>query len=179
MSNALTPRQQRFAQEYVQGSNATKAAIRAGYSERAAHVTGNRLLRNDAVRAVISSLAFEASQQARVSAVWVRACLREIVERSMQSIPVLDAQGQPTGVYRYEGAVANRALELLGKDRGMFGGRLEVSLDSASREFVECLSRLAVACCAPDKRQQLAAGVEALRMRFCSGPAGGNEAKKC
>jgi phage terminase small subunit len=166
MSKALTPRQERFAQEYPQDWNATKAAIRAGYSERAAHVTGNRLLRNDAVRAVISSITSEASQQARVSAVWVRACLRDIVERSMQAAPVLDAQGEPSGVYRYDGAVANRALELLGRDQGMFGGRLEVSLGGASRELVECLSRLAVECCAPDKRQQLAAGVEALRVRF-------------
>ena len=166
----LTPKQRRFAEEYPLDWNATKAAIRAGYSERAAHVTGNRLLRNDAVRSVISSITSEASKQARVSATWVRACLRETVERSLQSIPVLDAQGQPTGVYRYDGAVANRALELLGRDQGMFTGRVEVTLDAISRSFVEELARLAVDCCAPDKRQQLAAGVEALRVRFCPDP---------
>ena len=37
-----------------------------------------------------------------------------------------DAQGNPTGVYRYDGATANRALELLGKELGMFIDRKEV-----------------------------------------------------
>jgi hypothetical protein len=33
----------------------------------------------------------------------------ENVERAMQAQPVLDAKGVPTGEYRYEGSVANRA----------------------------------------------------------------------
>jgi hypothetical protein len=32
-----------------------------------------------------------------------------------QNVPVLDRDGRPTGEYRYEGQVANKALELLGK----------------------------------------------------------------
>ena len=40
--------------------------------------------------------------------------------------PVLDGKGHPTGVYKYQGAVANRALELLGKELGMFVDRAEV-----------------------------------------------------
>jgi len=38
----------------------------------------------------------------------------------MQAVPVLDKQGEPTGEYTYQGAVANRALELIGKHLGMF-----------------------------------------------------------
>jgi hypothetical protein len=39
--------------------------------------------------------------------------------------PVLDSEGRPTGEYRYGGNVANRALELLGKELGMFIDRSE------------------------------------------------------
>src|SRR5277367_7180129 len=51
---------------------------------------------------------------------WVIERLRENVERAMQARPVLDRAGNPTGSYVYNGAAANRALELLGKELGMF-----------------------------------------------------------
>jgi len=40
----LTPKQQRFVEEYLIDLNATQAAIRAGYSEKTAEVQGCRLL---------------------------------------------------------------------------------------------------------------------------------------
>ena len=40
----LTPRQQRFCDEYLIDLNATQAAIRAGYSEKTAKQIGQRLL---------------------------------------------------------------------------------------------------------------------------------------
>ena len=43
---ALTDRQQRFVLEYPRDCNATKAAIRAGYSENGAQQAGSRLLSN-------------------------------------------------------------------------------------------------------------------------------------
>jgi hypothetical protein len=39
--------------------------------------------------------------------------LKENLERAMSVEPVLDGKGHPTGLYKYQGAVANRALELL------------------------------------------------------------------
>ena len=49
----LTPRQQRFVEEYLIDLNATQAAIRAGYSERTATEQASRLLTNVKVREVI------------------------------------------------------------------------------------------------------------------------------
>jgi hypothetical protein len=43
--------------------------------------------------------------------------LRENVERAMTAEPVLIG-GEPTGEWTYQGMVANRALELLGKQLG-------------------------------------------------------------
>ena len=44
------------------------------------------------------------------------------------STPVLDAAGNPTGKYVYNGNVANRGLELLGKEQGMFIERKEIGM---------------------------------------------------
>ena len=55
----------------------------------------------------------------------------ENVERAMEAIPVLDAAGNPTGKYVYNGNVANRALELLGKEQGMFVDRKEIGKPGA------------------------------------------------
>lgn len=52
------------------------------------------------------------------------------VQRSMQIIP----PNKDGGMFRYEGSVANKALELLGKEVGMFVDRKEVG---APGEFAE------------------------------------------
>lgn len=57
---------------------------------------------------------------------WVIGRLRENVERALQLKQVLDGQRNPTGEFRYQGAIANRARELLGKEIGMFVDRSEV-----------------------------------------------------
>ncbi len=51
----LTARQKLFALEYLKDLNATQAAIRAGYSEKGAEVTGFNLLRNTKVAAEIQA----------------------------------------------------------------------------------------------------------------------------
>ena len=56
----LTPKQQRFVDEYLIDLNATQAAIRAGYSEKTAQEQSSRLLSN-----VIVSDAIRQAQQER------------------------------------------------------------------------------------------------------------------
>lgn len=50
----LTPRQERFVAEYLTDLNATKAAIRAGYSKRSAYSQGHDLLKKPEVQEAIS-----------------------------------------------------------------------------------------------------------------------------
>lgn len=50
----MTPRQQRFVDEYLIDLNATQAAIRAGYSAKTAEVQGPRLLGNVRVAKAIA-----------------------------------------------------------------------------------------------------------------------------
>ncbi len=49
----LTPKQQRFVQEYLKDHNGTQAAIRTGYSEKTAKQQGSRLLTNADVQAAV------------------------------------------------------------------------------------------------------------------------------
>jgi len=51
----LTPRQQRFVDEYLVDLNATKAAERAGYSAKTARVTGAENLTKPAIAAAIEA----------------------------------------------------------------------------------------------------------------------------
>ncbi len=61
----LTPRQRRFAEEYLIDTNATKAAIRAGYSRRSAPAIGCQLLKVPHVAEAIAQAA--AARSARLA----------------------------------------------------------------------------------------------------------------
>ena len=63
----ITPKQQRFADEYLIDLNATQAAIRAGYSERSAEQQGNRLLGNDKVAAYIAEAQADRSERTDIT----------------------------------------------------------------------------------------------------------------
>ena len=58
---ALNPKQQRFVDEYLVDSNATQAAIRAGYSVKTAHAIGHENLRKPEIADAI------AQKQAKIS----------------------------------------------------------------------------------------------------------------
>ena len=63
--------------------------------------------------------------RAGVDRAWVLSTLRQNVLRAMQRVRVLDREGKPIGVFTYNGQVANRALELIGKELGMFRNHSE------------------------------------------------------
>ena len=51
----LSPRQDCFVNEYIKTLNIIQSAIKAGYAPNSAHMTGNRLLRNEKVDKYIKS----------------------------------------------------------------------------------------------------------------------------
>jgi len=63
----LTPKQARFVAEYSVEQNATRAAIKAGYAESSAAVTGSQLLRNPKIAAQLANIQTKAVQRAQVS----------------------------------------------------------------------------------------------------------------
>jgi len=62
----MTPKQQRFVEEYLVDLNALQAAIRAGYSKKTAEQQGPRLLGNAGVQKAIQTAMQERSERVQV-----------------------------------------------------------------------------------------------------------------
>jgi hypothetical protein len=118
---ALTPKQERFCREWIVDMNATAAAKRAGYADRAAHVTACRLLRDAKVAARIAELQAATAERLEVSADDV---IRMLLE-SYQDAKAANQHGP-----------AVRAAELLGRRLGMFIDKHMMSPNEAAPDDV-------------------------------------------
>ena len=122
MAGKLTPRQERFVEEYLVDLNATKAAARAGYSERTANEQGARLLVNVSVQKAIQE-----AKQSRATRIAVNAedVLRGVIEVTMLA--------------REEGdfKTALKGYELQGKHIGMWRDKVEQEISGPGGGPVE------------------------------------------
>ena len=113
----LTPRQQRFVDEYLIDLNATQAAIRAGYSKKTANAQAGRLLVNVSVQAAIQAGQSAAQKRTRRTMDDVLADLRAVAQDAMQKIP--DKEGN---LLMANHNAAIKAIELEGRHLGGFAG---------------------------------------------------------
>lgn len=98
----LTPKQQRFCEEYIIDLNATQAAIRAGYSEKCARVSAAKMLTKANIQEKIAELIEERSKRTDITADKVIEQLGNIAFNCTNVSAQL------------------KALELLGKHFGLF-----------------------------------------------------------
>lgn len=124
MPTLKNAKHERFAQELASGKTADEAYQCAGYQP--SRKNASRLKANEDIQARIEELLSRAADGVVLSKQWVLERLVENANRAMQAVAVNNGDGEPTGEYRYEGSVANRALELVGKELGMFVERKEV-----------------------------------------------------
>ncbi|WP_157442639.1 terminase small subunit [Deinococcus misasensis] len=89
----LTNMQERFCDEYMVDLNATKAAIRAGYSPKSAHVIAHDLLKNPLVAQHITTLKRKKAQKNEITAQRVIEELAAIAFSSTRDLGVWDADG--------------------------------------------------------------------------------------
>jgi DUF917 family protein len=134
MPTLKNPKHERIARELAKGRSAAQAYVEAGY--KANRHNASALARTQPILTRVSEL-LEKREQADAKATeraleklaltkeWVIGKLIENVERSMQARRVRGKDGEEQGEYQYQGNVANRALELLGKELGMFIDRKE------------------------------------------------------
>lgn len=122
-------RHERFAQEVAKGKSAAEAYQAAGYNadDKSAETAGPRLLRNVQVQARVDEILGRAAARVEIDRAWVLDRLVQNVERAMQVEEVKDPKGGGTGEFRYEGNVANKALELIGKELSMFKLQTELT----------------------------------------------------
>jgi hypothetical protein len=129
------PKHELFAQELAKGKTLEEAHRAAGYTgnRSAASQLKQKLNISQRVDEILAAReekhaqsTAKAIERASLTKQWVIERLVANVERSMQAESVKDDEGNATGEYHYQGNVANRALELLGKELGMFIDRKEV-----------------------------------------------------
>lgn len=82
----LTPKQQRFVEEYLIDLNATQAAIRAGYSEKSAGDLAAQLLGKTHIREAIEQAKQDRSEKTNVDAAWLLNRLREEAEADIADL---------------------------------------------------------------------------------------------
>ena len=107
---ALTPKQERFVQEYLVDLNATQAAIRAGYKEKTAGSIGQENLKKPEIQKAIQEAMKAQQQRTEITQYYVLQKLKEITDQP--------ASDSPTSDLKYSSKI--KALELLGKHVGAF-----------------------------------------------------------
>jgi phage terminase small subunit len=135
-------RWEKFAQEVALGKSATEAYLAAGFvtKSKVAKVNAHKLRNRPEVDQRIDELmGWKEESNARAKEIviermadkiagtreWIIDRLVENVERAMQARQATDGEGNPVGEFKYDGGTANKALELLGKEVGMFVDRTE------------------------------------------------------
>lgn len=119
------PKYERFSQELAQGKSADKAYCLAGFVKNRSNAS--RLSSNEDIRARVQEIQLGGAQAAGLTVQWVIDGIKENFARAMQHVEVKDHRGQGIGEYRYDGAVANKCLELAGKHLGLFAEKVEHS----------------------------------------------------
>lgn len=92
----LTPKQQRFVDEYLVDLNATAAALRAGYSAKTAYAIGGNLLSKIKVKAAIQKAMDERSVRTQIQADRVLEALANNIDFDPRKL--FDAEGNPKPV---------------------------------------------------------------------------------
>ncbi|WEK42966.1 MAG: terminase small subunit [Candidatus Sphingomonas colombiensis] len=82
----MTPKQQRFVEEYLVDLNATQAAIRAGYSADTAYSIGNENLSKPEIAEAITAAKAERSKQTGIDAAWLLTRLADEADADLSDL---------------------------------------------------------------------------------------------
>lgn len=135
----LNEKQKQFCEEYIIDLNGTQAAIRAGYSKKTARAIANELLTKLDVQEYICELKNKRSERVKYSQDELMCDILEVKNRCMQANPVLDKEGNETGIWKFDSNGANKALDMLAKHVGFYetDNKQKAFNISVNREAVE------------------------------------------
>ena len=134
----LNEKQKQFCEEYIIDLNGTQAAIRAGYSEKTANRIASELLTKLDIQEYICELKKKRSERVKYSQDELMRDILEVKNRCMQANPVLDKEGNETGVWKFDSNGANKALDMLAKHVGFY------ETDNKQKAFNISINREAV-----------------------------------
>jgi len=126
------PKHERFAQELAKGKSAEESYALAGFSPNRGNASVLKHKQNildrvseilDERESIHAQATAEAIKATALTKAWVIETLMENVAKAMQAKAMTDDEGNTIGEFQYQGSVANKALELLGKEIGMFVDR--------------------------------------------------------
>ncbi|MDU3601432.1 MAG: terminase small subunit [Veillonella sp.] len=126
-ASTLTEKERIFADEYIKTTNATQSAIKAGYAENSASVTGSKMLRKPKVRKYIDDVMEKRSKNTIATADEVLEYLTKVMN------------GEEKDAFGLDASIADRtkAAELLGKRHMLFTDKVkldaEIEIDISDR----------------------------------------------
>ena len=125
---ALTERQQLFFKEYLIDSNATQAAIRAGYSKKTAYSQGQRLLKNVEGRRLLQEMMQQREKELVADQDEVLKYLTEVLRgKSVAHVLARDEIGADRVIQKPPDEKERlKAAELLGKRYSLFTDKVNV-----------------------------------------------------
>lgn len=118
----LSPKQQRFVEEYARGATGVDAARLAGYSKKKPDVAACKLLKQKHIAEAVAAIRRQTSEQTGIDAAWVT---NELVDTYRAARRV------------HEMGAAVRSLGLIGKNIGMFVDKHEHSGPNGGPMVVE------------------------------------------
>lgn len=147
-TKAITEKQKRFVREWLIDMNGTRAAIRAGYSEKSAAQTANRLMKLEEVRTYRDALLKEEFESLGVTRHSIATELWRLYQRSTQATPVMvwDSAAHAYvegGEWQFDGKTAAKVAGMLlglldkldGEKEDDGAGGYEAALLGGEREF--------------------------------------------
>ena len=135
----LNEKQKQFCEEYIIDLNGTQAAIRAGYSAKTANEQAAQLLAKLSIQEYIQKIKNKRSERVKYSQDELMRDILEVKNRCMQANPVIDKEGNETGIWKFDSNGANKALDMLAKHVGFYetGNKQKAFNISVNREAVE------------------------------------------
>ncbi len=135
----LNEKQKQFCEEYIIDLNGTQAAIRAGYSKKTANEQAAQLLAKLSIQEYIQKIKNKRSERVKYSQDELMRDILEVKNRCMQANPVLDKEGNETGIWKFDSNGANKALDMLAKHVGFYetDNKQKAFNISVNREAVE------------------------------------------
>lgn len=136
---ALTPKQEKFCQNILAGmsqADAYRNSFNVKQNTKAATIqdSASKLMATPAITQRVEEMRKPVIAKLQLTREWVLEQLIENVSMAKALEPVISKDGQTTGEVKQNLPAANKALEMLGKEIGMFTDKLDINAHVTTHE---------------------------------------------